>query len=280
MDAIRVRIEEAVTVLRRRQGVAHARTGPVLVLSVEIARHQGAELFQSLARPRHIAAKCTVLDRAALDRIAGNALAQKRMAHAAFLVDLLRGGEPDALHQRGDTGRDAGRNETTIAPGRAPADLVRLDEHDLPAPLGEVERRRAAGKTAADDHRLGLDLAIESGIVARLEQALRIVAVDVVRHQASRLPRREYGIEFANRLDRLPSAGEAVRDEEGIAGPVDLDVPRGISQAHDALEQDAELVDRIGDLGFAGLRRPEAGLERAAGVAVPLFCRPALRHIA
>src|SRR5258708_22388957 len=185
MDAIRVRIEEAVTVLRRRQGVAHARTGPVLVLSVEIARHQGAELFQSLARPRHIAAKCTVLDRAALDRIAGNALAQKRMAHAAFLVDLLRGGEPDASHQGGDTGRDAGRNETTIAPGRAPADVMRLDKHDFPAPLGKVERRRAAGKSAADDDRLGLDLAVESRVVTWLNQAARILPVDVFAHQAS-----------------------------------------------------------------------------------------------
>src|SRR5258708_33933511 len=99
MDAIRVRIEEAVTVLRRRQGVAHARTGPVLVLSVEIARHQGAELFQALARPRHIAAKCTVLDRAALDRKAGNSPALKRLPPPDCPVHLMSAEHTDASHQ-------------------------------------------------------------------------------------------------------------------------------------------------------------------------------------
>jgi hypothetical protein len=48
-----------------------------------------------------------------------------------------------------------------VPPARSPSDALRLDEHDVDAPLREMQRRRQPRIPAADDHDIGTSVALE-----------------------------------------------------------------------------------------------------------------------
>ena len=61
----------------------------------------------------------------------------------------------------------AGDHLAAIAARGAPADLAAFEQHHLQPALGGVKRRRQAGAAAADDHQVGLDIALQRRMVRR-----------------------------------------------------------------------------------------------------------------
>src|SRR5580704_5060750 len=114
------------------------------VMRVEIPRHELAELGEALALARHVAAQRTVLNGSAGDMVARDALAQQQIAHACKLVQLARLLETHALDERRIAPREAIRHEAAVAAGGSPSDAPRLDQRDLVAVLGEIERGGAS----------------------------------------------------------------------------------------------------------------------------------------
>ncbi len=73
-------------------------------------------------------------------------------------------------------GAGAGGELAAVAPRGAPAQPVGLDEDDVEAALGQVQRRREPGIAAADDADIRLVLALEARVVRHLAGGLGVPA--------------------------------------------------------------------------------------------------------
>ena len=67
----------------------------------------------------------------------------------------------DLVHAAGQTAQRL----AAVAPRGRPAELLRLQQHHLPATLRQLQRGRQSGQAAADDRHLGADLALQRAVV-------------------------------------------------------------------------------------------------------------------
>jgi len=69
--------------------------------------------------------------------------------------DLARVVRAEPLRNPRQARAQAGTDLAAVAPRSAPADPLGLEQHHLEAALGQIERRRDPGETAADDTDIG-----------------------------------------------------------------------------------------------------------------------------
>src|SRR5262249_19469214 len=91
--------------------------------------------------------------------------------------------------------------------------------------------------------------------------------------------RRVNDVELLDGLNCFPHALEAFRDHEGVAAVVFLGFAGRVGESHPAIEDVAELVLGVVDLGLGGFGRPESRRQDARGIVVPVVGRGRRRRI-
>ena len=118
-------------------------------------------------RSRRVASPAPVGgDQSAGLEIAGDGVLRDPMPHRRLgllgqLPEQARALGPERLLELGHVDPLSGEHLAAVASGRARADPRRLQQHDVVAALGQVQRRRDAREAAADHAHVGIDRAGE-----------------------------------------------------------------------------------------------------------------------